>query len=793
MISVDTFSQSSAEKIIDIQSEIEKSIPPDQLFLHLDRNLYNTGDTIRFQAFIRDYKTGVFETGSLSLHAMLLNSGHVTIDSARFRICYSTASGWLKVPENAPPGEYSLLAFTSGMMNYDPEYVSSIPFRVDKLQWKQLHSRHDSLLLSKDADLKFLPEGGTFITGIKQRLAFNAVTSDGISLKASGVIVNRKGERITEFQSCPYGPGVVEFTPAQGESYYAKPVEAEFRNMSWPLPASENSGVSLRVDNADSGMIKIIVKGRESSGKKYFLSVILNNVLIFSKDITLDTLFSTRIRTAEAPSGTAFVTLYDNELNPVAERLVFLNHQKRLNLIYSTSPATARPGQETELSINATNENGENVSSLISVSVIDSASGYDKNFPYHDIESVFLYDRHFYNNLPYNIKCLGLRNIDNRSIDLLMMTFGWRKYTLKEISNSNTVVRTDNFDHIRITNQGAAKKRRSAISLISPEGGRVITIGIGNNREAVLPFDSLETFVRQIMILPDEIASKYSNPVNIDFPENRTYTNKAKLIETDSTISKPEFVSFENEQPVYNPDSAIMIDPVEIKGKRKVAEKYVDKNVEEFRYGNTITLYSKDFGFAQTFEDLLYKLHLYKIFLRTKQVGISPRWLRGTTIIPALFVVDNSPIYDKTYIPIADMAASVISSVTVLNGYGGFARYGDAAYGGVIFVTTKAGNKINGIIEPNEETPSSGDLVKLTRLFRSEVEFYIPTKEEIEIIPEYKRRPTLLWKSDVYLDGSGPVKFKYPNNLVKGTVMIFVNGVSFSNLIGSNKFSYKTK
>jgi hypothetical protein len=51
----------------------------------------------------------------------------------------------------------------------------------------------------------------------------------------------------------------------------------------------------------------------------------------------------------------------------------------------------------------------------------------------------------------------------------------------------------------------------------------------------------------------------------------------------------------------------------------------------------------------------------------------------------------------------------------------------------------------------------------------------------------------LLWKSDVYLDGSGPVKFKYPNNLVKGTVMIFVNGVSFSNLIGSNKFSYKTK
>ncbi|HNW58036.1 MAG TPA: hypothetical protein PKM69_09695, partial [Bacteroidales bacterium] len=78
-------------------------------------------------------------------------------------------------------------------------------------------------------------------------------------------------------------------------------------------------------------------------------------------------------------------------------------------------------------------------------------------------------------------------------------------------------------------------------------------------------------------------------------------------------------------------------------------------------------------------------------------------------------------------------------------------------------------------------------------IFRSEIEFYTPTKEQVELVPEYQFRPTLLWKSDVYLDGSGPVRFSYPNNPGSGRVMIFVNGVSLTNLVGTGKLTYKLK
>ncbi len=801
IISVNSFSQSQSERITGILNQIGKNMPADQLFLHLDRNLYHGGDTIRFQVYIRDSQTGVIETPSKSLYALLLNSDHVTIDSARFRISYSTASGWLKVPEITPIGYYSILAFTSEHMNYDPKFAFNTPIRIDKINPTRSNSEPEESKVKATVDLRFLPEGGTFIYGVRQRLAFNAVTSTGKSVKVSGDIVNQDGKKIIDFKSGPYGPGVLEFTPVQGESYYAKPVEKEFGNMSWPLPEPEKSGVSMRVNNTRSGSIDIAVSGNGTEGKDFFLTVTMNNILIFSRELKLDTLFNARIKTAEIPAGTAFVTLYDNELNPIAERMIFLNADRKMKVQIGVSKPNTRPGSETELTINTTDEKGNNISSIISVSAIDSSLGFYNGIPCPDIESIFLYDNEFYNNLPHSIKCTGLKNIDNKSVDLLMMTYGWRKYTLKEAALVYQEKRSDNYDHLKISNPGNEKKGREVINLLSPEGGEVITLRLNENRETLLPFDSLDIMARQIMILPDDDLPRNSNPVTIEFPENKEYADSAKLIKTDSSYFEPEFVSANNEMSLFNPDSSIMIDAVTIKGNRKRPTEHVAKTAEAYKYSGAFTLYSKDFEFAQTFEDILYKLNPFYVDKGKKKIV-----LRTILFLPkvsdpdknykyraALIVVDDVPIYNRTYSPIAQLPASEIASITVLRGPQGFAMYGENAANGVVIVTTKTDNRINGIIDPNDESKTIDNQLKQIKLFRSEVEYYIPTKEQVELVPEYQFRPTLLWKSDVYLDGSGPIKFKYPNNMGTGTAMVFVNGVSLTNLVGSNRFSYKVK
>ncbi len=184
-----SFSQSLSDKLLDALNQIGKDIPSDQLFLHLDRNLYEPGDTIRFQAYIRDGRTGIFGTESSTLYTILINRNHITIDSARFRISYPAIPGWLVIPEKCTPGDFSILAFTSSDMNFNPKYAFSTPVRIDNFisdgNKSELKFKGQDIAENKEPvqvpeiNLSFLPEGGTFIYGIKQRVAFNAVTSTG--------------------------------------------------------------------------------------------------------------------------------------------------------------------------------------------------------------------------------------------------------------------------------------------------------------------------------------------------------------------------------------------------------------------------------------------------------------------------------------------------------------------------------------------------------------------------------------------------------------------------------------
>ncbi|MBK9391132.1 MAG: hypothetical protein IPN68_13425 [Bacteroidetes bacterium] len=89
-------------------------------------------------------------------------------------------------------------------------------------------------------------------------------------------------------QSGPYGPGVVNSHLVQGESYYAKPVEAESGNTpAGPLPEPDKAEVSMRVNNnPEQDQLTLRQGERNYRGKDYFLIVTMNNILIFSKDIS---------------------------------------------------------------------------------------------------------------------------------------------------------------------------------------------------------------------------------------------------------------------------------------------------------------------------------------------------------------------------------------------------------------------------------------------------------------------------------------------------------------------------
>ncbi len=821
-----SLSQGFAERITAVLNQVGKEIPSDQLFLHLDRNLYLAGDTIRFQAYIRDSRTCDFTTESSAMYALLLNTENATVDSARFRIMYSSVSGWLRVPDNALPGVYSVLAFTSLDMNYSPKYAFSAPVKIGNYNSSMTSGRStvpevpyassDIPVQLPQLELRFLPEGGTFISEIKQRLAFNAVRANGTELEVSGKILNQRDEKITSFKSTPYGPGVIEFTPAAGDTYFAVIDGEEFREVRWSLPFAEKSGVSMQVLNDGNDWDDIILRGRGISDKSWFLTITLNDVMVFSDIVRLDTLFRKRILTDKLPAGTAYVTLYDSELNPVAERLIFINDYKKINISAEIPGESVFRGEETELTIHTTDCNGNGISSVVSVAVIDSVSGFCDAIAMPEIESAWLYDREFYNNLPFSIKSNGMESIDNMSVDVLLMTYGWRSFHPKEITIDDKEKELADYDFVKIVNPGPVKKTRSDINLISDANVDLITLPLNKDREADLYYDSLDINAREIMILPDKNPVKNTSEVNVLFPENRDYTDIAKQQISFKTFINPLQPDTSINHAYYVQGSVVVIEPVTIKAPKQAPEKYEDKYAKMFQYAGSRTMTSTDYREASSFEDIVFKYNPYyynehswwvgdkevadmggkEIYLRANEHTTASSDQDGNIsysnkMIPALIVVDNNPI-GLSYETIASMPASEIVSVTFMKGPQGFAMYGNKARGGVVFVTTKMGAKIDGSYIGDDVTRSD-DLLKEVRLFRTETEYYVPTKEEAAQVPEFQNRPTLLWRSDVQIGESGKIKLTYPNNASKGTEMVFLNGISYGKRVGSGRYSYKVE
>jgi hypothetical protein len=424
-------------------------------------------------------------------------------------------------------------------------------------------------------------------------------------------------------------------------------------------------------------------------------------------------------------------------------------------------------------------------------------------YPPDDIESGFLYDKLFLNNLPYSIREYGLNNVDEKNRDVLLMTYGWRRYIPENDLNTVKTERLKDYDYLTIKDMNPAKKGRKEISVMTIEGSDIILLNPDKDNTFILHFNSLGHSVKQIMVLPDNNSAKYNYPVEIDFSGNNDYLDRTKHIWPSTGAQEMEELQYKKPEIDLDFDTTIFIKDVTIRAPVKPVEVFYNKYQVQYRNAHTTTLTSKDFANCLDVEDIIGRLAPYKLDTKRKQVFFTSGRSFGGGFSPALIVYNDSPLWaaagrdaskwESSYEAIEDLHASEISSVTVLKGPQGFAVYGEPARGGVIFITTKTQLPSMGNFTKEEKgkSLSETDAMKPVRIFRYGIEYYIPEKEEVGMIPEYKYRPTLLWKDEVYLDGKGPVKLKFPNNLVQGTVIVRVNGASFTNMPGATTYKYK--
>lgn len=225
-------------------------------------------------------------------------------------------------------------------------------------------------IVLNEIDLQFFPEGGTFVTGLTNRVAFKALNEFGKPADVSGVILDEQEREVATFESFHDGMGAFSFQPQAGETYRAKLLRPTGILQAFRLPAVQSNGIVMQVDEVTEETVRVQLT--TSAKRNIRLVGHQMDTVFFARALSLHAgKNQVLIPTAKAYTGTALITLFDEAGIAQNERMVFLNAHRKLNIKLETDKNAYTPGEPVALTIRTTDESDQPVPARLSLSVVN--------------------------------------------------------------------------------------------------------------------------------------------------------------------------------------------------------------------------------------------------------------------------------------------------------------------------------------------------------------------------------------------------------------------------------------
>ncbi|MGY3213057.1 hypothetical protein [Mucilaginibacter sp. HD30] len=235
------------------------------------------------------------------------------------------------------------------------------------------------VIINRDekTDLQFMPEGGSLITGMLNKVAFKAINEDGKGVDIEGGVYNDAHQKVADLKSMHLGMGVFELKPDASQTYIAR-VNYKQKQLSFALPKAKDTGLALSVSNKINGDSIIIVVNFTSDIQQtdgiFYLIGQSNNRVRYGALIKAgkgQRLFS--VHRSAFPTGVARFTLLSQARTPLAERIIFIDHHDEIKLGVVASKTAYNNRDSVSLDIIATDKDGAPVQGSFSLLVTDDA------------------------------------------------------------------------------------------------------------------------------------------------------------------------------------------------------------------------------------------------------------------------------------------------------------------------------------------------------------------------------------------------------------------------------------
>lgn len=788
-----------AQQPVESLQKLRQKFPIEKAYLQLDRDQYKAGDTIWFKAYLSsDYYP---DTISSVLYVELRSSAVKKGFSKVWPVLIGTASGQLELPDTLPTGNYILRAYSPTMLNSGEDFIfkKELFVKGKKSVLPLSQTANLSSTVSASPEIKFYPEGGNFVAGVSNTVAFEIKNVLGQPISVNGNIVNAKGEIQTAFSTFHDGRGLFEFTPLKDETYFATYSLGvnEFKQL---LPAPLLSGIAITILPHPQGyFFDLRIGGDDSKMEPAYMIGQIQHQAVFKYNFSNGKKeFQGVLDTRQLRSGIMQVTIFNKQNLPIAERLCFVdNKEYQVPVQIQMDTLNFNPRTKNLLRVSI----ADTIQGSISVSVTDANyarfDAAQENIISHFLLSSDLRGR-------INNPAWYFSSEDDSlktALDFVMMTNGWRRYNWQQIEKQalasplNTdpsFITVAGRMNLKGTNKPLANKQLMAI-LTSGGKGKSMYL-VQTDEKGNFKIDSL-LFFGQARIYFLEAIGKKSQYIELKSQSDSIRAYTLNPILDDALEDLNVGTSLWNDTAAVNKAEGIMLEGITVKAIKKSPLEEVD---DRYTSGMFSGMANRSIDLVNS-EEVISDFSIFE-YLQKTVPGIDLTTDGGPYggeyqlfYRQGPSVSSMGPIPMIIYLNEIETDATVIANIppgdiALVKLYSSFPGATGNGAGGVLAIYTKKGADIS--------RASKGDVLNF-KGFSIRKEFYSPDYRALQgSFVKEDRRITLQWIPNILLNHINPsIPIRFYNSDRTKKYRVIVEGMTNSGklIFGEKIFSAEKK
>ncbi|MGI4831990.1 MAG: TonB-dependent receptor plug domain-containing protein [Janthinobacterium lividum] len=637
-------------------------------------------------------------------------------------------------------------------------------------------------------DVRFFLEGGSLVAGQPSVLGLKATDEHGRGVVVQGTVLDAQQQPVASFTSRHAGMGSFEFTPAPGQAYQALVTLPGGRQATYPLPASQPVGYTLRVTETPTDFV--VAMRPPATGAAAGPALLLAQVrgkVAFAAQATLGAAAPVvaRLPKARFAPGLAQLTLFDAQGVAQCERLVFVPNPPGARLTLSADKPAYGPREAVRLRLAATDAAGQPVAGQFSVAVAaatplgaDGPTILSHLLLSSDLGGV-LEDPSYYFREPQtpDIK-LALND--------LLLTQGWRRFVWKELLAGQLPGREFALEQglgvssqvLTAAGQPAAGQSVAYLQTNPPREGQQLADAAGHFRFRGL--DGLDTTAVLLRAAPAKGAAPLAlrllaPPPATPLPDGQPAATTPGALADYARRSQQRTLA---QRYHLGTGTAVVLGTVRVRGQRPTA----DTHTRTYSAANAVVLQVPDAARTGDSRSVLQYLQGRVAGVAVSGNSITIRQAaslqnQGTGsfgLVEPLYLIDGAIVPAETF---SSYPVREIETIDVLN-QSAAGLFGIQGYGGVIALHSRQSSAPSPLdAQAGFGAARPGVLsVRVPGYYRAR-EFYAPRYDAPSPPPD-PRYTTLYWVPEVRTDASGQAQLSFYTSEATGEFQAVAEGLS---------------